>query len=138
MSDQLIEKLSEESTWSIIRGNQIGRIASAREGAPDIYPVSYLVHDWKIFFRTGPESRLRRDTAGKLIAFETAEQTPETFSSAVCLGVLSVVTDADVVAKLDKLVIVNFSNDEDCIWLMLTPQELRGRKLRLLATPNDR
>lgn len=138
MSDQLIEKLSEDGTWSIIRENQIGRIASAREGAPDIYPVSYLVHDWKVFIRTGPNSRLQRETEGRLVAFEAATQTPETFSSAVCLGVLTVVTDPDTLAQLKQLLIVNFSREEECTWMMLTPNELRGRRLVVLSTQNDR
>lgn len=138
MSDQLIEKLSEDDTWSIIRENQIGRISSAREGAPDIYPVSYLVHNWKIFIRTAPNSRLQRETEGRLVAFEAATQTPETFSSAVCLGVLTAVTDAETIAELQQMLIVHFSTDSDCIWLMLTPNELRGRRLFVLSAQNDR
>ena len=138
MSDQLIEKLSDDATWQVFRENQIGRIAAAREGAPDIYPVSYLVHNWKIFLRTGGDSRLRRETEGKLVAFEAATQTPETFSSAVCLGTLDVVDDDAEIEELEQLLIVNFSREENCVWMMLTPRELRGRKLRLLAPPNDR
>lgn len=138
MSDQLIEKLDEDETWSIIRENQIGRIASAREGAPDIFPVSYLVHNWNIYLRTGTGSRLQAETEGKLVAFEAATQTPATFSSAVSLGVLSVVTDAAEIAELEQLLIVNFSRDDECVWMKLSPNEVRGRRLFVLSSANDR
>lgn len=138
MADPLIEKLDDENTWAIIQENQIGRIASSREGAPDIYPVSFIVHDWKIYLRTGADSRLRRETDGKLVAFETATQTPETFSSAVCLGVFSTVTDPIQIAELEKQLILKFSREDECVWMMLAPHELRGRRLVVLTRQNDR
>ena len=36
MSEYPIDHLNDEESWEIIQANQIGRIASAREGAPDV------------------------------------------------------------------------------------------------------
>lgn len=138
MTKQTIDKLTEEESWAIVKQNEIGRVASAREGAPDIYPVSFVVHNWCIYFRTGVDSRLRTDTEGKLVAFETAVQESHSFSSTVSLGVLSVVTEAQVIAELDLLPIVDFAPRTNYVWMALKPQELRGRRLNVLINGNDR
>lgn len=133
MSEQIIDTLSEEEAWELIRSNQIGRIASAREGAPDIYPISFVVNDWNIYFRTGADSRLRQDCEGRLVAFETASQEPQRFTSAVSLGVLASVQDAELVDHLDTLPIIDFAPNKNYIWLEFRPNEIRGRRLNVVT-----
>jgi uncharacterized protein len=138
MTKQTIDKLNDEESWAIVQQNEIGRVASAREGAPDIYPVSFVVHNWRIYFRTGVDSRLRRDTEGKLVAFETAVQEAHSFSSTVSLGVLTVVTDEQEIAELEQLPMIDFAPRTNYVWMSLNPEELRGRRLNVLINGNDR
>lgn len=132
MSEYPIDHLNDEESWDIIQANQIGRIASAREGAPDIYPVTYVVHNWKIYFRTGAESRLRKETDGRLVAFEAGWQMMKHFSSTVALGVLRTMTNSEAARVLDELPIVDFAPDRDYVWMELDPHEVRGRRLNVL------
>ena len=97
MSEYPIDHLTDEESWEIIQANQIGRIASARDGAPDIYPVTYVVHNWKIYFRTGVESRLRKETDGRVVAFEADTQIQHNFSSTVALGVVKTLSSEIIV-----------------------------------------
>jgi nitroimidazol reductase NimA-like FMN-containing flavoprotein (pyridoxamine 5'-phosphate oxidase superfamily) len=137
MTKQTIDKLNDEESWAVVKQNENGRVASAREGAPDIYPVSFVVHNWCIYFRTGVDSRLRSDTEGKLVAFETAVQEAHSFSSTVSLGVLTVVTDEQEIAELEQLPIIDFAPRTNYVWMALKPQELRGRRLNVLSNGND-
>jgi len=137
MTKQTIDKLNDEESWAIVQQNQIGRVASAREGAPDIYPVSFVVHNWCIYFRTGIDSRLRMDTEGKLVAFETAVQEQHSFSSTVSQGVLTVVNDEQEIEELEQLPIIDFAPRSNYVWLALKPEELRGRRLNVLNNGND-
>jgi nitroimidazol reductase NimA-like FMN-containing flavoprotein (pyridoxamine 5'-phosphate oxidase superfamily) len=132
MSESPIDHLNDEESWDIIQANQIGRIASARDGAPDIYPVSYVVHNWKIYFRTGAESRLRKETDGRVVAFETDAQILRHFSSTVALGVVRTLTNDEAAKVLDQLPIVNFAPDRDYVWMEMDPAEVRGRRLNVL------
>jgi nitroimidazol reductase NimA-like FMN-containing flavoprotein (pyridoxamine 5'-phosphate oxidase superfamily) len=132
MSEYPIDHLDDEESWAIIQANQIGRIASARDGAPDIYPVSYVVHNWKIYFRTGAESRLRKETDGRVVAFETDAQILRHFSSTVALGVVRTLTNDEAAKVLDQLPIVNFAPDRDYVWMEMDPAEVRGRRLNVL------
>lgn len=132
MSESPIDHLSDEESWGIIQANQIGRIASARDGAPDIYPVTYVVHNWKIYFRTGVESRLRKETDGRVVAFEADTQIERHFSSTVALGVVKTLTSEEAARVLDQLPIVEFAPDRDYVWMELVPTEVRGRRLNML------
>lgn len=132
MSEYPIDHLDDEESWAIIQANQIGRIASAREGAPDIYPVSYVVHNWKIYFRTGAESRLRKETDGRVVAFEADTQILRHFSSTVALGLARTLTNEEAARMLDQLPIVEFAPDRDYVWMELEPNEVRGRRLNVL------
>lgn len=132
MSESPIDHLNDEDSWDIIQANQIGRIASAREGAPDIYPVTYVVHNWKIYFRTGVESRLRKETDGRVVAFEADTQIERRFSSTVALGVVKTLSSEEAARILDQLPIVEFAPDRDYVWMELEPTEVRGRRLNVL------
>jgi nitroimidazol reductase NimA-like FMN-containing flavoprotein (pyridoxamine 5'-phosphate oxidase superfamily) len=132
MRESPIDHLNDEESWQIIQANQIGRIASAREGAPDIYPVTYVVQNWKIYFRTGVESRLRKDTDGRVVAFEADTQILRHFSSTVALGTVRTLTSEEAARVLDQLPIIEFAPDSDYVWMELEPSELRGRRLNVL------
>lgn len=132
MTERTIDKLNDEESWAVLQANQIGRIASAREGAPDIYPVSFIVFDWVIYFRTGVDSRLRQETENRLVAFETATQEPGHFSSTVALGVVEAVADEGLASVLDQVPIIEFAPKENYVWLALRPQEMRGRRLNVV------
>lgn len=134
MSESPIDHLNDEESWAIIQANQIGRIASAREGSPDIYPVSYLVHNWKIYFRTGAESRLRKETDGRVVAFEADIQILRHFSSTVALGMARTLTSDEAAKVLDQLPIVEFAPDSDYVWMEIEPSEVRGRRLNVIDT----
>lgn len=134
MSEFPIDHLSDDEAWEILQGCHIGRVSGVRQGAPDIYPVSYVVHDWRIYFRTGTSSRLRSDTEGQVVAFEAAWQMARHFSSTVCLGTLRTLTDAEAHAALDEKPIIDFAPDVEYVWMELTPHEVRGRRLNILES----
>ncbi|MEG0161344.1 MAG: hypothetical protein RR714_03450, partial [Aurantimicrobium sp.] len=93
---------------------------------------SYVVHNWKIYFRTSAESRLRKETDGRLVAFESGWQMMKHFSSTVALGVVRTLTSEEAAKVLDRLPIVDFAPDLDYVWMELDPTEVRGRRLNVL------
>jgi nitroimidazol reductase NimA-like FMN-containing flavoprotein (pyridoxamine 5'-phosphate oxidase superfamily) len=132
MSRPPIDHLSEDEAWDIIRTTQIGRVATGREGAPDVHPVTYVLHNWKIYFRTETESRLRAETNERLVAFEAAYQMMRHIYSTVALGVARTLTDTEVTTLLDQLPIVQHAPDQEYVWMEIDPNEVRGRRLTVL------
>jgi nitroimidazol reductase NimA-like FMN-containing flavoprotein (pyridoxamine 5'-phosphate oxidase superfamily) len=73
MGDNPIDHLTADEAWNVVRTSQVGRIATMHGNAPEIHPVTHVVHGEHIYFRTGVRSRLLVDTENQLVAFEVTE-----------------------------------------------------------------
>lgn len=132
MSDFAIDHLTSDEAWDLVRTSQLGRIAALHGNAPEIHPVTYVVFDEHIYFRTGTSSRLLVDTEDQLVAFEVSWQMMQHISSTVIRGAVVVVTDAEKVAELDGMPHLDFAPQQEYVWMMIAPNEVRGRRLHVI------
>jgi len=132
MTDSAIGHLSSDEAWNVVRTSQVGRIATLHGNAPEIHPVTYVVHGEHIYFRTGTSSRLLIDTEDQLVAFEVSLQMMQHISSTVISGAVVVVTDAEKVAELDGMPYLDFAPQQEYVWMMISPNEVRGRRLHVI------
>jgi len=51
-------ELSEAECWSLLAGADTGRVAFLQDGRLMVFPVSYLVYDQCVYFRTSADSGL--------------------------------------------------------------------------------
>lgn len=129
-----ITRVSDDESWQLLQRAQIGRIASARGGEPDIFPVSYVCDGESIFFRTAADSRLRLEADGKPVAFEAAGQLGAEAWSVVALGNLRTLDESHDQALLNQLPILDFAPDKPYVWMQVTTTSVRGR--RFIITPS--
>ncbi len=123
-----ITRVSDHESWHLLTQAQIGRIASARDGEPDIFPVSFVTHDRAVYFRTAADSRLRLEADGKPVAFECAGQSGTDAWSVVLLGALRTLDRAHDQDLLDELPILDFAPDKPYVWMQVAPVSVRGRR----------
>jgi nitroimidazol reductase NimA-like FMN-containing flavoprotein (pyridoxamine 5'-phosphate oxidase superfamily) len=96
--------LSEQECWALLRSCEVGRLAYvAREGVPDIAPVSYAVSGRDLLVLSGPGPKLQAAERGDRVAFEVDDagagaRTP--VRSVVVAGRASRLTPREV-ARLD-------------------------------------
>jgi nitroimidazol reductase NimA-like FMN-containing flavoprotein (pyridoxamine 5'-phosphate oxidase superfamily) len=132
LSDSPIDHLTSEEAWDVVRTSQVGRIATQHANAPEIHPVTYVVHDEQIYFRTGVASRLLLDTEDQLVAFEVSWQMMQHISSTVIRGAVVVVSEADKVAELNAMPYLDFAPQQEYVWMRIAPNEVRGRRLHVI------
>jgi nitroimidazol reductase NimA-like FMN-containing flavoprotein (pyridoxamine 5'-phosphate oxidase superfamily) len=132
LSDSPIDHLTSEEAWDVVRTSQVGRIATQHANAPEIHPVTYVVHDEQIYFRTGVASRLLLDTEDQLVAFEVSWQMMQHISSTVIRGAVVVVSEADKVNELDAMPYLDFAPQQEYVWMRIAPNEVRGRRLHVI------
>lgn len=65
-----IEILDEDACWERLRGEELGRLAVAVAGRPDIFPINYTVSDGAIFMRSAEGSKLVSVVINEWVAFE--------------------------------------------------------------------
>ena len=129
-----ITRVSDEESWHLLQRAQIGRIASARGGEPDIFPVSYVCDGESIFFRTAADSRLRLEADGKPVAFEAAGQLGTDAWSVVALGSLRTLDETHDHELLNQLPILDFAPDEPYVWMQVTTTSVRGRRFIITSS----
>ncbi len=132
MSDNPIDHLTADEAWEVVRTSQLGRIATLHGNAPEIHPVTYVVHDEHIYFRTGTASRLLLDTENQLVAFEVSRQMMQQISSTVIRGAVVVVSEIEKVAELDSMPYLDFAPQQEYVWMRIAPNEVRGRRLHVI------
>lgn len=126
-----ISEVTPAEAWRLLATARIGRIASARDGQPDIFPVNYVVFDDAVYFRTAAESRLRIECDERAVAFESAWQMPDSAWSVVILGHLRTLTESDDREILDQLPILDFAPERPYVWMRVVADSVRGRQYRL-------
>jgi len=129
-----ITRVSDDESWRLLHGAQIGRISSARHGEPDIFPVSFVCHGSRIYFRTAADSRLRVEADGKPVAFEAAGQSGADAWSVVALGSLRTLDTTHDQDLLDELPILDFAPDKPYVWMQVTTTSVRGRRFVISPT----
>ncbi|GLI27684.1 hypothetical protein ARHIZOSPH14_19260 [Agromyces rhizosphaerae] len=66
----LMTSLSEQECWVRLRNNEMGRLAVAVDGRPDIFPVNYFASGSSILFRTAGGTKFDDVTVNHAVAFE--------------------------------------------------------------------
>lgn len=65
-----IEELTPEQSWDLLAGTTVGRLAIRQGSGVDLFPINYLTHDHKLYFRSGPGTKLIELTQEPDVAFE--------------------------------------------------------------------
>src|SRR5438270_13114062 len=83
-----IEMLDREECLRLLASHQVGRLAVAYDGHPDVFPVNYVLDGEHVVFRTAEGSKLR-GAEREPLAFEVddIDLTSQTAWSVVVHGV---------------------------------------------------
>ena len=60
----------DEACWERLRSEELGRLAVAVTGRPDIFPINYTVSDGAIYLRSAEGSKLVSVVINEWVAFE--------------------------------------------------------------------
>ena len=70
MGNEALTVLEPQDCWALLGGAEVGRLAVAVAGQPDIFPLNFAVVDSTIVFRTGEGTKLLAVAIGPAVAFE--------------------------------------------------------------------
>lgn len=68
-----IKTLDKDTVWKLLDEHPFGRLAVEAAGLVDIFPVNYVVHQHKLYFRTAQGSKLSSLIVNDQVAFEIDE-----------------------------------------------------------------
>lgn len=70
------EILTDAECWSLLAGEEVGRLAVSITDHPDIFPVNFVVDDGQVVFRTAEGTKLAASVLGVAVAFEVDGYSP--------------------------------------------------------------
>jgi nitroimidazol reductase NimA-like FMN-containing flavoprotein (pyridoxamine 5'-phosphate oxidase superfamily) len=130
MSDPM--QLSYWQCESILRAEDLGRIAFSAPDGPHIVPINYSVVDEAIIVRTSPDSLLAAHGCGVTVAFEVdyIDHTYRRGCSVVARGDMEIVADPAEVAHIHRVWEPRpWAGGARHLLLRLRWRELSGRQL---------
>ncbi|MET0830563.1 MAG: pyridoxamine 5'-phosphate oxidase family protein [Microbacterium sp.] len=142
--DEVVWALTEEECWNLLSRGELGRLAVAIQGRPDIFPVNYVVDGPRVLFRTAPGSKLADLSANPDVAFEVDEY-DDTFAASVVLkGVAKRLELQGDIDAADALELTPWIPTLKYRWVRIAPVSITGRRFprgpepaRYAASRND-
>lgn len=122
--------LPESACLQLLSDAEIGRLAVAVDGRPDIFPVNHLVHDGAIYIRTAEGSKLMSVAINEWVAFEVDgfNQDENTAWSVVVHGTAESVDTVEVEDFVAALPLHPWNTAPKNRFIRISPTTISGRE----------
>lgn len=130
-----VYEMTPEQCWEFLAHNQqhYGRIALSIGAEVDIYPVSYVIADGKIFFRTSEQVKFASVTISRKAAFEVDEIVDGKARCVVVKGTASWISPEDAAERVDIAQLVADAPGVSTNWVEITPERVRGTQFAVVT-----
>lgn len=95
--------IDEDMCWNYLAKTEVGRLATAVNNQPEIFPINYVVDGESIVFRTAEGSKLFELTVNEQCAFEIDGWNIHDGWSVLLKGKAEVISDEDELRRVEKL-----------------------------------
>jgi nitroimidazol reductase NimA-like FMN-containing flavoprotein (pyridoxamine 5'-phosphate oxidase superfamily) len=122
-----LTEIDERECWELLASAPIGRLAvPAGTAAPSVFPVSYVLDDWVIVFRTGRGEKLFASVRGP-VSFQADSYDPvhRIGWSVLVKGVAYEASEAE----LGNLALESWVRSDRDHLMRLVPLEVTGRRI---------
>lgn len=128
--------LSETESWELLKQQTLGRLAISVAGAPDIFPINYVVHDGKILFRTAAGTKLAGSVAHDTVAFEIDSHSESEATSVVVKGTVELIENFSEIYEADEAGLIPWVPTLKYNYVYIVPTQVSGRHFDLGAEPD--
>ncbi|MGO4958064.1 pyridoxamine 5'-phosphate oxidase family protein [Luteococcus sp. Sow4_B9] len=125
--DTPMTDISEDTCWGYLASQEVGRLATARDGQPEIFPINFCVDGQSIVFRTASGSKLQELTDNAHVAFEVDGWTEDGGWSILIKGTAEEITSVDELALAEKMPLMPWVPTRKSHFVRVTPDTLSGR-----------
>lgn len=127
----VVEKLPTDECWRLLARAELGRLAvDGADGAPDVFPVNYLVHSGAVFIRSAPGSKLIDITAHPSVAFEVDGESAAVRWSVVIRGTAHRLGTDTEIEESGILQLASWNPTDKYNYIRITATTVTGRRFR--------
>ena len=131
-----MEHLSTETCWELLGTTPVGRVVVTVDGAPEVYPVNFVVDGRSVAFRSAPGSKLRGLERFPTTCFEADVIDPDLHTgwSVMVKGRAVDVTGPGERSRLASMPLTVWTAGAKDHWVRIRPTEVTGRRIHTIAT----
>jgi nitroimidazol reductase NimA-like FMN-containing flavoprotein (pyridoxamine 5'-phosphate oxidase superfamily) len=126
-----LETLTDDECWELLGEGEIGRLAVAVDGRPDIFPVNYVVDGSDILIRTAAGFKLAAAVLGPAVAFEIDGIDPEQRRgwSVVVHGQATEIDQTEPLLRAEDLQLAPWAGGDKPRFIRIEVTEVTGRRI---------
>jgi nitroimidazol reductase NimA-like FMN-containing flavoprotein (pyridoxamine 5'-phosphate oxidase superfamily) len=130
-----MEHLSIETCWELLETTPVGRVVVTVGGAPEIYPVNFVVDGRSVAFCSAPGSKLRGLERFPTTCFEADVIDPDVHAgwSVMVKGRAVAVSGSDERSRLRSMPLTVWTAGAKDHWVRIRPTEVTGRRIHAIA-----
>jgi len=131
LDDKGTEILDRSECLRLLGSVPVGRVAFTSDALPSVQPVTFVLHDHHVVFRTRPGSKLDAASRNAIVAFEVDEYDVRTHTgwSVTVVGPAAVVTDGTRLDELAKLPLRPWAPGELEHFVTISIEIVHGRRI---------
>lgn len=138
MEDDIVQDMSEQEAWEFLESQELGRLAFAVAGYPDIVPINFCATRGKVYFRTAEGSKLLGLTINTRVALETDRvRGGNTALSVIVHGIAREIDTIDEYEFAESLPLRTWLPTRKVHYIEITPEEVTGRRFHLGEEKRD-
>ena len=130
-ADADVEELDPATCFELLGAAGVGRLGVQEADGVDIFPVNYLVHADKVYFRSGPGVKMIRLTRSPDVAFEVDGHDEAQSWSVVVKGIAKRLDDDDEILTSGIFAAATAHPSEKLNYVRIQPRLITGRRFRL-------
>jgi nitroimidazol reductase NimA-like FMN-containing flavoprotein (pyridoxamine 5'-phosphate oxidase superfamily) len=124
----LVSQLSEDEAWELLSQHEVGRLATTAGGVLDIFPITYVVDNRTLVFRTAPGTKLVELTVNDHVAFEIDHYDDESGYSVVIHGTAERLESMGDIDRAKLLPLPNLFPTERPRYVRIHPTDISARR----------
>ena len=133
--DNPMTEIEEDTCWGYLASQEVGRLATAKDGKPEIFPINYYVDGESVIFRSAEGSKMHHLATNNNVVFEVDGWTDNGGWSVVLKGSASVVPSGEEHDVVEALPLRPWVPTVKTNFVRVTPTEVTGRRFEFGPDP---
>ncbi len=132
---QPVSILPESECWELMSTVALGRLVTAADGWPEVFPVNFAVQDRTILFRTAEGTKLVSAAINDKVLFEVDQHDPEGGWSVIVKGSARAVRSDEDLEAASQADLIPWTATTKQHFVRIRPLSVTGRRFVFGAAP---
>lgn len=133
---QPVSILSQTDCWNLLSSRSLGRLVTAVDGQPEIFPINFVVQHHTILFRTGEGTKLVSTAINHNVLFEADDHNVAEGWSVIVKGIARSLRGDDEIAEAERAQLLPWIATVKPHYVRIRPVSVTGRRFMFGSEPD--